>query len=230
MEVSVSNSQSIQELPALKLVPYLSIEQDETTKRRAQTRFYEIFKSEIWTFCKNVVKSNFGHINDWEEVAWEIHSEAFRVTLSKMTTFKLEEDCSELKAYNTIRRYIARTANFLILKHISKAVKENENFDKYKEFVELGLDQGESGTIEVQKSYDSKKFNQVWSNFSSLSKEIVLLCFEHDSFPTIDKKNKKHLPADVLEYLCKKYEDTNNDNIRAAKSRAFKKILECKIT
>jgi len=228
MEISLSNKPNIHQLSALGLIPFLTSEQDEVTKRRAQNRFYEIFKDEIWTFCKIVTQNNFGHTVNWEEVAQEIHADAFRVALDKVNSFKLPDNCSEIQAYNTVRKWIARTANFIMLKHITKAVKDKTNFDEYKAFVVLGigLDDAATGVRATEKNYDEKKFNLVWAGLSPFAKEIVFLSYEHDCFPRPGQKNKKHMPPEVLEPLYAKYM-TDNDNYRQTKTKAFKKILNC---
>jgi DNA-directed RNA polymerase specialized sigma24 family protein len=229
MEHPLPNTIIVDQLPIAELVILFMAPTTATMQRRIANQIHKLFIDDLWRFCKKSAGQQFGHTTDWEEVAQEICYKTFQLLFAKLPTMKLKEACSDKEAGKIIGSWLRRTANNLILKHIDTQVKQKEQFNLYKEYVALDLEDSETLFRTTEKSYDSQKFLSVWGKMSAMAKEILMLSYEYDCFPTSKTKNKKHLPAEIIEALCDKY-NTHKDAIRQAKSRAFRDLLACEVT
>lgn len=229
MEHQLPNTILVEQLPIAELVILFMTPQAGTMQRRIANRIHKLYINDLYRFCLNVVKKQFGHTNDWEEIAEEICFQAMQLLLQKLPTLKLKEACSDKEAGKVIGTWLNRTANNIILKHIEAQVKQNKQLKEYKEFVELDLENSETVFRNIDKSYDHQKFLTVWNKLSDMVKEVIMLSYQYDCFPTSTTKNKRHLPKDVLDAFCIKY-NTHKDTVRQGRNRAFKDILACQIT
>lgn len=219
----------IEDMPILGVVLLLIAPQTEIVNRKLANRLHALFMDKLWKRCKDAAQKHFGHTKDWEEIAEEICMDTFQLLFEKLSTFKFKEECTDKEAFKIISSWLARTANIKILNHIKKQVSTNKKFEDYKKFLDLHLEHGTTLVRKTETTYDLIKFRETWENLNPLAKEIVMLSMEYDCLPSGDSKNTKHLPDDILEGLCLKY-DTSKENIRKTKQKALERLLSCKTT
>ncbi len=207
------------------LVQTIQCSSDEAEVNSAKSYLYQNLFEDFYDRCFLSVSKLYGNFPDWQEYTDDVFQETFIVGFEIIRKFKWEKTWTENQFRNKFLYWMAEIANHRILNHINQKLKEEEQNKKYISFLASQSNSGNIGKRKYIPTYDKMKFTLLWQKLNNMTKEILLICAEHE---TLGENNKNHLPDEAIQYLKNKY-NVSSDAIRKAKERGKKLLMECKI-
>ncbi|WP_445731046.1 hypothetical protein [Mariniflexile sp.] len=190
-----------------------------------QTKFYNIFKEKFYDRCSKITNKLYYQNPECKNICDDVFQETFITAFEIIKDFNCDENWDDDECIKVVLFWLSKIANNKLLNQIKSEENIKENLKDYKYHIITDNTPGEISKREYKPTYDKVKYDAIWSKFTPMKKEIILLCAEYN---TISEENTKHLPDDVISYLTKKY-NIKPASIRKAKERALSALNACKI-
>lgn len=201
---------------------------NEAEANELNSVFFNKFNVLLYKYCRLVAYKTYKHTNEWEFMAEEICQETLIAAYHQLKEFEFDKDWPEEEAGKKIMGWLCSIAHHKMMDYIGGKKNENEKYEGYKLFIQLGQDKGKTLKRIVKSNYDKIKIDELFKTSKPLQLALVLLCAENDCIGKNGIPNKKHLPDDVIKSLCEKY-GTNPTNLRKVKERVLLKLASCRI-
>ncbi|MFZ2285046.1 MAG: hypothetical protein WAV86_14330 [Lutibacter sp.] len=225
MKVQLNPEEPPELSPTVNVILSLKENNSEAELNYLQTTFYNIFKDKFYDRCNKITFKIYGQNPEWKNICDDVFQDTFITAFEAIKNFKCNKDWEDAECIKVVLFWLGQIANFKLLNQITEEKSIKESLESYQYNIINDNLPGEVSKREYKPQYDKVKFDSVWSKFSSMKKELILLCAKYD---TIGEENTKHLPDEVISSLTKKY-NIKPASIRKAKERVLTALKACKI-
>lgn len=206
-------------MPVLTLISLILSTKDETYLSELQSMFYVEFRQKVYTRCAAVAQKRFGHSPEWREVAEDTVQETFLFAIRNLDKFKSDKFWTEELAVKKVTSWLSEIASHKVLDYYAAQKSEKDELDRYKYDLKMGLQKGKTSDPKKFRIVERAKLEEAMSKLTAIQKDVLLTYIEHDCFIN----SQKHLPTDIMDMICKKYNKTST-NIRQLKKRAWDRV------
>ena len=225
MEISLHRGLKYEKLKLSEVIEQLIAGNSEVESNYLKKELYKRLKRKFLDRCQKVVLRLYKNNPEWEAIRDDVFQDTFITAFTQISTFKTKQQWDDNEYEKVILFWMAEIANRKLLKGIKYEEKENDELKKYLYYKASEDRSGSIGQRKFTPTYDRGKFDKTLEKMNPMSKEILMLCLEHE---TLNDDNSKHLPDNIIANLCNKY-GVLPSALRQAKSRAIIAIKSCKI-
>lgn len=180
-------------------------EENQAEAQESFNVFYDRYKGFLWNLCRYVCQNV--EYYDSEELAKDVFMNTMMTVYQNSHTY----NASKSKVSTWISN-IAKHEMFDLLDVLKEKRIGEKTFIPFEDSIEI-IDIDDNINIETP---EKKALDEALKSLSEKEKDILFTY-------TMYKDGKKHLPDEVMKFLCDRYE-TTSINLRKIKQRALEKV------